>query len=700
MSASSSRYGIEPDDMNSSTGQSVANYETNWDEKDLINWQLPNIQQSSIYKKKLLDFRTFLGQKNKEINVKLQNSTFTTNLLNKNSLTHYNKIGFNDLHIGSVQVGIKSISKIGLNNSLLIVLRDKRNTNYKESILGMAETSLTYGSIYFQCYPNFIIALNTDEHKEKCLVINIQTHNFQFLEKSSPYKLVYRVHYRVLTSGLIPNYIPPAVPAVQTICFNASPSVNVLVPVPVKWKNINFPDDWVKEKVDQPSYKPPMINLYDCVSEQDGTLRISFRRGLSIQDNDSDHSRSLKDFQEQLEKIDINLSQSSVFSIPKEIPPQVFVPYESSSSDKKAKGKVHEPNTEVLMFPDHTGIEKCFDHLIDERELLKALEERLQNLSIPQSGVQTLDKNISTSSRFEGQLFSWWTHTLSLNARTSILNHTKELTTTTPVRSATDPTSFIPTTSTTTTTSQPDGIDVLCYTILMHFVGNPNINQGKEFSKIQNLKCKRLSDFKWYKDIFLTRVLQRPDNANAYWKEKFISGLPKLFSNKVRDKMIEHMGWSDWSQMDLNTWTDEHITIGHQSIIKKGKYSKNKRTTKTFKKSNKCFKRGKDGHYANKCRDQKNKIKSLDIGEEIKDKVLQILHVESDSELEASTSPDEVLVIGDSSGDTSYDSSSDSDPDIQLCICKEINVVDQYDFSLIISMIDNIEDLIQKAKHI
>ncbi|KAK2633945.1 hypothetical protein Ddye_028737 [Dipteronia dyeriana] len=314
MSASSSRAGIEPNDMNSSTGQSIANYETNWDDKDLINWQLSNIQQSSFYKKKLQDFKTFLGQKTKEINVKFQNSTFTTNLLNKNSLNHYNKIGFNDLHIGSVQVGIKPLSKIGLNNSLLIVLRDKRITNYKESILGMATTSLTYGPIYFQCYPNFTIALNTNEHKEKCLVIDIQTHNYQFLEKSSPYKLVDRVHYRVLTSGLIPSYIPPSVPVGQTICFNASPSVNDLVLVPVKWENIKFPDDWVKENVDQPSYKPPMRNLHDCVTEQDGTLRISFRMGLSLRDDNSDHSRSLN------ESARNSLSSISRQNIAKQIP--------------------------------------------------------------------------------------------------------------------------------------------------------------------------------------------------------------------------------------------------------------------------------------------------------------------------------------------------------------------------------------------
>ncbi|KAK3204833.1 hypothetical protein Dsin_018879 [Dipteronia sinensis] len=157
------------------------------------------------------------------------------------------------------------------------------------------------------------------------------------------------------------------------------------------------------------------------------------------------------------------------------------------------------------------------------------------------------DAVTSLATSFEGQLFGWWTHTMNPAAKETIIHHTKEIITTIPSLSIT--------TSATTTTSQPDGIDVLCYTILMHFVGNPNRFQGKEFSKLQNLKCKRLSDFKWYKDISLTRVLQRSDNANSYWKEKFISGLPTLFSTKVRDKMIEQNASSDWSQIDLNTWT-------------------------------------------------------------------------------------------------------------------------------------------------
>ncbi|KAK2645342.1 hypothetical protein Ddye_020537 [Dipteronia dyeriana] len=59
-----------------------------------------------------------------------------------------------------------------------------------------------------------------------------------------------------------------------------------------------------------------MRNLHDCVTEQDGTLRISFRRSLSIRETDSDHSRSLSDFQSARN----SLSSSSRRNIARQIP--------------------------------------------------------------------------------------------------------------------------------------------------------------------------------------------------------------------------------------------------------------------------------------------------------------------------------------------------------------------------------------------
>ena len=50
-----------------------------------------------------------------------------------------------------------------------------------------------------------------------------------------------------------------------------------------------------------------------------------------------------------------------------------------------------------------------------------------------------------------------------------------------------------------------------------------------------NLRCSTLTDFKWYKDVFLSRVFQLVDCHNVIWKEKFISGLPPLFAKKVKE---------------------------------------------------------------------------------------------------------------------------------------------------------------------
>jgi hypothetical protein len=91
-----------------------------------------------------------------------------------------------------------------------------------------------------------------------------------------------------------------------------------------------------------------------------------------------------------------------------------------------------------------------------------------------------------------------------------------------------------------------------------------------------------LSDFRWYKDVFLSKVLIRPDNAEAFWKEKFISGLPHYFAYKVREKLFEK-GHTDYAQttygeiictiqkVGLNLCNDLRMT--HQ-LEKERKYAK------------------------------------------------------------------------------------------------------------------------------
>ena len=71
------------------------------------------------------------------------------------------------------------------------------------------------------------------------------------------------------------------------------------------------------------------------------------------------------------------------------------------------------------------------------------------------------------------------------------------------------------------------------------FIGNSTQYKARNLEILSNLTCPKLQDFRWYKDVFLTKVMYRTDCNNAYWKERFIAGLPRLFAEKVRTKLNE-----------------------------------------------------------------------------------------------------------------------------------------------------------------
>ncbi|XP_030974940.1 uncharacterized protein LOC115994806 [Quercus lobata] len=71
-----------------------------------------------------------------------------------------------------------------------------------------------------------------------------------------------------------------------------------------------------------------------------------------------------------------------------------------------------------------------------------------------------------------------------------------------------------------------------------------------------NLKCPTLSDFRWYKDVFITRVMLRDDCNSPLWKEKFINGLPSLFAYKILLTLSSPSGVIDYDNLtygDIST---------------------------------------------------------------------------------------------------------------------------------------------------
>ena len=53
----------------------------------------------------------------------------------------------------------------------------------------------------------------------------------------------------------------------------------------------------------------------------------------------------------------------------------------------------------------------------------------------------------------------------------------------------------------------PDGVNILIYTILKHFVGTPSNISSRVSDYLNNLSCPTMSDYRWYQDVFTSRVM-------------------------------------------------------------------------------------------------------------------------------------------------------------------------------------------------
>jgi len=76
--------------------------------------------------------------------------------------------------------------------------------------------------------------------------------------------------------------------------------------------------------------------------------------------------------------------------------------------------------------------------------------------------------------------------------------------------------------------------------LLLHFLGNPKEEQASAKTILINLRCPTLTDYMWCKDVFLINVLKREDGTQDFWIERFIAGLPKLFGERILNKLRQN----------------------------------------------------------------------------------------------------------------------------------------------------------------
>ncbi|KAJ8543610.1 hypothetical protein K7X08_006133 [Anisodus acutangulus] len=166
-----------------------------------------------------------------------------------------------------------------------------------------------------------------------------------------------------------------------------------------------------------------------------------------------------------------------------------------------------------------------------EYNILSFLQQMTMAANAYKTQNGTQDKTIADLliAGFSGQLKGWWDNYLADQQKEDILNSIKTDEEGLPILDE---------------QGEPlqDAVATLILTISLNFIGDSSHLKDKNAELLSNLKCKQLSDFQWYKNTFLTRVMLREDSNQPFWKEKFLAGLPTLLGEKVRNKIKENCG--------------------------------------------------------------------------------------------------------------------------------------------------------------
>ncbi|KAH9742480.1 hypothetical protein KPL70_002960 [Citrus sinensis] len=253
-------------------------------DKAIDCWELPKISKEKIYKTKKLDFlKNDYIIKTEERDITLSNPFETIHLFSEHSLKKLKEKNFNYVHIGLIQVGIKPLTKEGLDTSILAVLRDGRFISFNDSLLSSIESSLCKGPISFDCYPNITISLK-DKNILKSMILQIKTHNYNMIEGSIPVALIFKISYKAMITAFSTQHKFQSKRDETLLLQTDLSRANTVIPKPIQWKDVHLPEEWILEGAAPPAIPKqlePNTELQNMTQYSDGKVKLSFRRSTS-----------------------------------------------------------------------------------------------------------------------------------------------------------------------------------------------------------------------------------------------------------------------------------------------------------------------------------------------------------------------------------------------------------------------------------
>ncbi|KAG5611977.1 hypothetical protein H5410_023258 [Solanum commersonii] len=143
------------------------------------------------------------------------------------------------LHIGMIQIAFKPLTLKGLPETFLAALRDTRNLNFRQSLMGSIESTVAYGP---NAQPNLQLSL-TDSNILDALTLNVKTHGYNYAAGSELICLCKLYDTSDQTILVETNFARSKVTTRR----------------PIKWEEINFPTTWILDFVIPPKQMTDVV---------------------------------------------------------------------------------------------------------------------------------------------------------------------------------------------------------------------------------------------------------------------------------------------------------------------------------------------------------------------------------------------------------------------------------------------------------
>ena len=174
------------------------------------------------------------------MSVSLEHDDQVIRLLDSKSIEKH-KRDYNFIHFDMIQVAAKPLTRLGLNTSIVMCLRDNRHIDYWDSIIGGVQAGLNDDPVYFQCFPNFTVRLRDVDILDS-VVLHVKTHDFKFKQGNNLVSIITRFAYKSMTTSVGFGALCTS-PKGETTIFHSDMrnKSNFIVPMKIKWNEVGFP---------------------------------------------------------------------------------------------------------------------------------------------------------------------------------------------------------------------------------------------------------------------------------------------------------------------------------------------------------------------------------------------------------------------------------------------------------------------------